>query len=99
MEVHPDAELLRLWAEYEHLWRYITTAEGLSDDQCDALGCKITEIEFAIHDTPSHTLAGLAVKAKLAAEYAPPRDPDRRCLHDILTHLAEEVQRLARSRH
>ncbi len=99
MEAHPDAELLCLWAEYEHLWRYIKTAEGLSAEQCDALGCKITEIEFAIHDTPAHTLAGLAVKAKLVAEYALPRDPNHRCLHDILIHLAEEVQRLARSLH
>ena len=99
MEAHPDAELLRLWAEHELLWRYIKTAESLSDEQCDALGCKITEIEFAIHDTPAYTLAGLAVKAKLAAEYAPPRDPDCPSLHDILIHLTEEVQRLARSRH
>ena len=96
---HPDAELLRLWAEYDRLWHHIKSCEGLSDEESNTLSDQITEVEFAIQDTPARTLEGLAVKAKLAVEYAPPRDPDGSpSLQDILINLAEEVQRLAQSR-
>ena len=50
-----DAELLRLWAEYEPLSRYINMTPGLSDDEVDELCEQANDIEFAIHETPART--------------------------------------------
>ena len=92
---HADAELVRLWAEYAPLSRYINTAPGLSDETVNELCEQAADIEYAIQDTPAHTLLGLAVKAKLARQYAPSPDPERYGVEDILMNLLGDVLRLA----
>jgi hypothetical protein len=61
-------------------------------DRCDILN----ELEYAIQDTPAQTLAGLAVKARIAREYIPPKCPDGRILDDIVPILIEDILRLAK---
>jgi hypothetical protein len=58
---HPDAELLRLWAEFEPLYQRANTP-GLPDEETDAFLDQAGEIEYEIHATPAHTLVGLAVR-------------------------------------
>jgi hypothetical protein len=54
-------------------------------------------IEFAIHAIPAQTLAGLAVKARLAYDVVPAPDPDELLLDDVLASLVLDILRLAGS--
>ena len=86
---------MRLWAEYVPLSRHINTAPGLSDERVNDLCEQAADVEYAIQDTPAHTLLGLAVKAKLARQYAPRTDPEYYDLEAILANLLDDVLRLA----
>jgi signal transduction histidine kinase len=95
LEINPDAELLRLDREHDIAWARANGHHGEWDeDEFEEQSDLARDLEFAIHDIPAQTIAGLAVKARLAAEYVTPIYPDCRILDDILTSLIEDLLRL-----
>jgi hypothetical protein len=55
----------------------------------------MNDLEFAIRSIPAQTLAGVGVKARIAAEYVLPADPKQPLLDDIVNSLIEDVLRIA----
>lgn len=92
-----DVELIRIGHLRDAEFAIATAGdgEGKSDAEFSAACEKYCEIEFRIHDIPAHTIEGLAVKARLALEYATPKDPDQPTLDDIIVSLLEDILRLA----
>jgi hypothetical protein len=94
-EINPDAELLRLDKEHDIAWARANGPLGERGEDEFEEQCELArDLEFAIHDIPAQTIAGLAVKARLAAEYVTPIYPDYRLLDDILMSLIEDLLRL-----
>ena len=69
-------------------------AYGAGQD-CEALCEAMNDLEFAIRSIPAQTLAGVGVKARIAAEYVLPADPKQPLLDDIVNSLIEDVLRIA----
>ncbi len=93
---HPDAELLRFGEEWREAQGRLDAAEGrpITDDELGALCNPTWNLEFKIQTTPALTLAGLALKAEIAARYVPEPDPDSQALDDMTGWLIADVLRL-----
>jgi hypothetical protein len=95
-----DAELLRLDREHDVAFaRSLSTGvgpDGLDDDDCEEICEALNDLELAIRSIPAQTLAGVAVKARIAAEYVVPADPKQPILDDIVNSLIEDVLRIAK---
>jgi hypothetical protein len=92
-----DAELIRLGRERNiaHVRANTCNADGTDADDFEDLCADCRDLEFAIQDIPAQTIAGLAVKARIAAEYAIPVDPDQPLLDDMINSLIEDILRSA----
>ncbi len=99
---NPDAELLRLDREHDVAFAralaYGASTDRWDDKEFNEICGAYTALEFAIHHTPAQTLAGLAVKARIAAEYAAPANPEEPLLDDIFDSLILDILRLTNVR-
>jgi hypothetical protein len=97
-DTNPDAELLRLDREHDEIYaRSLAVGagpDGLDDDNCEEICETMNDIEFAIHRLPAQSLAGLAVKARLASVYFEPDSGDP-LMTGIFTSLVEDILRMA----
>ena len=95
----PDAELLRLNAEYR------TFMDGLNagkytDEKGDIpaeASCRWDGLEKKIADTPAENYAGIAIKLRIAVDSFPPLDPgEPRCTDELNIESAlADAERLA----
>ncbi len=101
-EANPDAELLRLDQEHDVAFAralaYGASTDRWDDKEFNEICGAYTALEFAIHHTPAQTLAGLAVKARIAAEYAAPANLEEPLLDDIFDSLILDILRLTNVR-
>jgi hypothetical protein len=69
------------------------TIDRLDDHEVTARCQAVNALEFAIHRIPAQTLAGVAVKAKIAAQYIDPTPMDP-LMTGILASLVEDIVRM-----
>ncbi len=93
-----DTELLRLDREHDEVYvrslRVDSGPDGLDNDDIEEISDALWDVEHAIHRIPAQTLAGLAVKARLASVYFDPNPADPLEM-GILTSLVEDILRMA----
>jgi hypothetical protein len=95
-EANKDAELLRLGAVREAAFALANAEYDDNSDEALTARCNaFRDPEFLIHNIPAHTIEGLAVKARIAMEYATPKDPNSPVLDDVIVSLIEDVLRIA----
>jgi hypothetical protein len=90
----PDAELLRLDREHDAAFKRACTLVDPDNDELTEACTAYTDIEFAIQRIPAETWAGVAVKARIAANYFR-KFPEGQVLDDIGPSLIEDILRLA----
>ena len=89
-----DAELLRLDLEHDAAFKRACTLVDPDNDELNEACAAYVDIEFAIQRIPAETWAGVAVKARIAANYFR-KYPEGRVLDDIGPSLIEDILRLA----
>ncbi len=90
----PDAELLRLDREHDAAFKRACTLVDPDNDELTEACTAYTDIEFAIQRIPAETWAGVAVKARIAANFFR-KFPGDQVLDDIGPSLIEDILRLA----
>ena len=90
----PDAELLRLDREHDAAFKRACTLVDPDNDELNEACAAYRDLAFAIQRIPAETWAGVAVKARIAANYFR-KFPEGQVLDDIGPSLIEDILRLA----